>query len=182
MLAAMRIHMSFLVSLCVAVPGWHTAAAMPSLQGGGARPVEPQPQQKGGATTAPASRPAASRPAEKGEKVTSGPIELRLTLPESGGKKVALLEVKVAPGYHVYAPGTEEGLPVTVELVPGGGIEAAGKPKFPAAKGGHLSGTFQVEIPFKGSAQQVEVVFGFQACDEQVCYPPVKGVKVRARP
>jgi hypothetical protein len=173
MLPAMRSHI-FLVSLIAVVSGCgpEDPARTPAASEGPLDLRSPD----GGATTAPAgSRPAASA------KVTRGPVELGLAVAEAGGKKVAVLDVQVAPGHHLYAPGSDEGIPISVEVAPGTGIEAAGKPQFPAAEGGHLSGAFRIEIPIKGAGREVEVIFGFQACDEQVCYPPVKGVQVRAR-
>jgi hypothetical protein len=61
-------------------------------------------------------------------------------------------------------------------------VEAAAKPTFPKGEAkGHLTGAFKVEIPVKGKGKELEVLFGYQACDEQVCFPPVKGVKVRCK-
>jgi hypothetical protein len=177
MLPAMRSHI-FLVSLIAVVSG--CGPEDPARTAGASEGPRDLRSQDGVATPAPDTAPAGSRPAA-GAKVTRGPVELGLAVTEAGGKKVAVLDVQVAPGHHLYAPGSEEGIPISVELAPGTGIEAAGKPQFPAAEGGHLSGAFRIEIPIKGDGSEVEVIFGFQACDEQLCYPPEKGVKVRAR-
>jgi hypothetical protein len=107
-----------------------------------------------------------------------------------GGSRVTLLlEVTLAPGMHVYAPGVEGGyIPVKWELT--GGAKAS-EPQWPASKVLRLEAIKETVPVYEGSltvrrdvtfAQQkvlqaqgakVEGTFRYQACDAKECYPPV---------
>jgi hypothetical protein len=82
------------------------------------------------------------------------------------------IEVKVQPGYHLYPPGSQEGVPIAVELDPRSAFAAAGP--LVAPRRPHLEGTVRLELPLqrKGPGDALVARFTWQACDEQMCFPP----------
>lgn len=85
---------------------------------------------------------------------------------------VAHLEVTVAPGYHVYAPTTEEGIPLSIQLPEESPFRMKSPTKFPESPDGHLNGRFNVELPLEGKGDQLELVVAYQACESQICLMP----------
>jgi len=103
-----------------------------------------------------------------------------------GGKVSLTLDVTPKPGIHVYAPGTQDFIPIELKL--------DAKPEFKAGKTAYPKsemmtfGDEKVPVfqkPFKltndvtiaksakaGSTVNVSGTVHLQACDDKVCYPP----------
>ena len=103
-----------------------------------------------------------------------------------GGKLSLFVDVTPKPGIHVYAPGSDDYIPVSVKLEPAAEIKA-GKLAYPKAE----MMTFASEKvpvfqkPFRlmqevtilgtlkpGAIVPVKGTVDYQACDDSVCYPP----------
>jgi thiol:disulfide interchange protein DsbD len=110
--------------------------------------------------------------------------------PEINGKagmKVALfVDVTPKPGIHVYAPGTNDYIPITVKLTAQPAIKA-GKITYPKSeivsiadekvpvfqKPFRLTQDVTVDKSAKsGSTVVVAGTVSYQACDDKVCFPP----------
>jgi DsbC/DsbD-like thiol-disulfide interchange protein len=104
----------------------------------------------------------------------------------AGGKLMLFVDVSPKPGIHVYAPGTENYIPITVKLNAQPELKA-GKVAYPKSE----TMTFADEKvpvfqkPFRltqevtldktakpGSSVTVAGTVNYQACDDRVCYPP----------
>jgi thioredoxin:protein disulfide reductase len=103
-----------------------------------------------------------------------------------GGKVALTLDVTPKPGIHVYAPGTQDFIPIELKLDANPEFKA-GKTAYPKSElmtfGDEKVPVFQK--PFKltndvtlaksakaGSAVIVSGSVHLQACDDKVCYPP----------
>jgi DsbC/DsbD-like thiol-disulfide interchange protein len=104
----------------------------------------------------------------------------------AGAKLSLFVDVAPKPGIHVYAPGSNDYIPITVKLNPQAQIKA-GKVAYPKSE----MMTFADEKvpvfqkPFRltqdvtldksakpGSTVTVAGTVSYQACDDRVCYPP----------
>ena len=104
----------------------------------------------------------------------------------AGAKLALFVDVTPKPGIHVYAPGTENYIPITVKLKAQPEIKA-GKVAYPKSE----TMTFADEKvpvfqkPFRltqdvtldksakaGSTVTVSGIVNYQACDDRVCYAP----------
>ena len=104
----------------------------------------------------------------------------------AGAKLALIVDVTPKPGIHVYAPGTENYIPITVKLNAQPEIKA-GKVAYPKSE----TMTFADEKvpvfqkPFRltqdvtldksakaGSTVTVSGIVNYQACDDRVCYAP----------
>lgn len=104
----------------------------------------------------------------------------------AGAKLALFVDVTPKPGIHVYAPGSNDYIPITVKLNPLAAVKA-GKVAYPKSE----MMTFADEkvpvfqTPFRltqaitidksaptGSTIQVSGTVHYQACDDRVCYPP----------
>ena len=104
----------------------------------------------------------------------------------AGAKLALFVDVTPKPGIHVYAPGTENYIPITVKLNAQPEIKA-GKVAYPKSE----TMTFADEKvpvfqkPFRltqdvtldksakaGSTVTVSGIVNYQACDDRVCYAP----------
>jgi DsbC/DsbD-like thiol-disulfide interchange protein len=105
----------------------------------------------------------------------------------TAGAKVELsLDVTPKPGIHVYAPGNEDYIPITVKLAPVADAKA-GKLTYPKAESALIANE-KVQVfqhPFRltqeitldkaakpGSTVVVAGTVNYQACDDKVCFPP----------
>jgi hypothetical protein len=113
-----------------------------------------------------------------------------------GGQHIILsLEVRLKPGYHVYAPGVKEDyIPIQWGMAPSDGWEA-GSPSYPPAKkervagdpdlvpvySGHFRITRELALgaepqlkPLAGPNAEIIVkgFFRYQACTAELCFPP----------
>ena len=110
--------------------------------------------------------------------------------PEVSGKagaKVALfVDVTPKPNIHVYAPGNEFYIPITVKLNPQADVKA-GKLAYPKSEMATIADervsvfqkpfrlTQEVEVgkaAKPGSSIVVAGTVNYQACDDKVCFPP----------
>jgi DsbC/DsbD-like thiol-disulfide interchange protein len=103
-----------------------------------------------------------------------------------GAKVELFVEVTPKPGIHVYAPGNEDYIPITVKLTPQAEAKA-GKLTYPKAETA-LIASEKVQVfqrPFRltqeitvdksaapGSTVVVAGTVNYQACDDKVCFPP----------
>jgi DsbC/DsbD-like thiol-disulfide interchange protein len=115
--------------------------------------------------------------------IQTSPAEVNGT---AGGKVALFVDVTPKPGIHVYAPGTDNYIPITVKLNAAPEIKA-GKVAYPKSE----TMTFADEKvpvfqkPFRltqdvtidksakaGSTVTVSGTVNYQACDDRVCYAP----------
>ena len=115
--------------------------------------------------------------------VVAAPADASAT---TGGKVTLFVDVTPKPGIHVYAPGTENYIPITVKLEPSAAIKP-GKLTYPKAE----TMTFADEKvpvfhkPFRltqeitldksaaaGTTLSVAGTVNLQACTDRICYPP----------
>jgi DsbC/DsbD-like thiol-disulfide interchange protein len=110
---------------------------------------------------------------------------------KAGGSADAVVTVKIADGYHVNAnPPSEPALkPTEVEIAPSNGI-ASHKATYPTAITKKFpfsekplavyekQAIIRVKLKAAGNAakgmQTINGVIRYQACDDEVCYPPTK--------
>lgn len=104
----------------------------------------------------------------------------------AGAKLSLFVDVTPKPGIHVYAPGSNDYIPITVKLTPQAEVKF-GKVAYPKSE----TMTFADEKvpvfqkPFRltqditldksakaGSTVTVAGTVNYQACDDRVCYPP----------
>jgi len=104
------------------------------------------------------------------------------------GAKVSLaVDVTPKPNIHVYAPGSKDYIPITLQLDQKSGIKAAGKLTYPKSEtmtfGDDRVAVFQkpfrltqdVTLPKSSKPGTTATVTGtvhLQACDDRVCFPP----------
>ena len=105
---------------------------------------------------------------------------------KAGAKTVLFVDVTPKPGIHVYAPGNQDYIPITVKLSPQSAVKP-GKLAYPKADIATIADekVAVFEKPFRltqdvtldksakpGSTVAVAGTVNFQACDDRVCYPP----------
>ena len=105
---------------------------------------------------------------------------------KAGAKLALFVDVTPKPGIHVYAPGTNDYIPITVKLNAQPAIKA-GKITYPKSEIVSIADekvpVFQK--PFRltqevslgkgakpGATMAVTGTVSYQACDDKVCYPP----------
>ena len=105
---------------------------------------------------------------------------------KAGAKLDLFVDVTPKPGIHVYAPGNEDYIPITVKLTPLADAKA-GKLTYPKAESALIANE-KVQVfqkPFRltqevavdksakpGSTVVVAGTVNYQACDDKVCFPP----------
>ncbi len=110
--------------------------------------------------------------------IEKGPVKLAVTARHDAGVVVARVAVTVAPGFHLYAPPRSPEIAVDVGPAPESGYVLEHPPRFPPSADGLLRGSFMIEVPLKGNASRVDLLVGFQVCNDQVCLPPVSDLKL----
>jgi DsbC/DsbD-like thiol-disulfide interchange protein len=111
------------------------------------------------------------------------------TVTAAAAKRLSLyVDVTPKPDMHVYSPGQEGYIAVTLTLDAGGPVAAAGKAKFPAGEKYFMPALNETQLvyskPFR-IAQDVTIKPGapagpvtlkgslrYQACDDKICYLP----------
>ena len=111
------------------------------------------------------------------------PVRAALTVEDAGnGNRVAVLRVKIHPGYHIYATvgGADPFLPTEVEFALPAGWEIAGDLQLPSFKGYNSTTTiyegdlvFRQEIKGQGTGT-VRCTLSYQCCDVHICFPPAE--------
>jgi DsbC/DsbD-like thiol-disulfide interchange protein len=105
---------------------------------------------------------------------------------KAGEKIMLFVDVTPKPGIHVYAPGNEDYIPITVKVAAQPEVKA-GKLAYPKAETATIADE-KVQVfqkPFRltqeialdksakpGSTVVVAGTVNFQACDDKVCFPP----------
>lgn len=99
------------------------------------------------------------------------------------GKVSARMVVRVAPGYHVYAPSTKEphAIKLAVSLPEGSPLRWRETPSLPAPPRGTISGRFAQDLALEGDTDQLSLLATYQACSEKACLLPVTGQVVTAK-
>ena len=100
------------------------------------------------------------------------------------GEVVLAIDVRPAPGIHVYAPGNDDYIPVSVSIDPSPAV-APSAPRYPASEpfvfGASkevlrvYSKPFRIRQPLKVTVASDVTVAGtltYQACNDKVCFPP----------
>jgi thiol:disulfide interchange protein DsbD len=105
---------------------------------------------------------------------------------QAGGKLALSVEVTPKPGIHVYAPGSNDYIPITVKLNPQTQLKV-GKVAYPKSeimtfadekvpvfeKPFRLTQDVTLDKSLKpGASVNVAGTVHYQACDDRVCYPP----------
>ena len=91
-----------------------------------------------------------------------------------------MLKVKVAPGYHVYAPNSRQTAMAVfaVRLPRDSAFTFVEAPAIPTPAGGNISGHFSVPLKLRGAGKRVTMLVDYQACTAQFCLQPVAGRQV----
>ena len=104
----------------------------------------------------------------------------------AGAKIDLFVDVTPKPGIHVYAPGNNDYIPITVKLAPQSEVKA-GKVTYPKAdiatiadeKVAVFQKPFRLTQPITldkaakpGSTVVLAGTVSYQACDDKVCFPP----------
>lgn len=80
------------------------------------------------------------------------------------------LEVRVEPGFYVFAPGATEGLPVEVTLADSD-TELSGL-NYPESSGGRLSGVFHITAELSRPVSSAAIAVRVQPCNGLQCLRP----------
>jgi len=115
--------------------------------------------------------------------IVAAPAEVSGT---AGTKLALFVDVTPKPGMHVYAPGNEDYIPITVKLSPVAEIKP-GKVAYPKSevmmladekvsvfqKAFRLTQDVTLDKSAKpGATITIAGTVNYQACDDKVCYPP----------
>ncbi|MHC4974863.1 MAG: hypothetical protein ACYTG3_21315 [Planctomycetota bacterium] len=114
---------------------------------------------------------AAQQPLE----VAGMPAEAPLTLWASASPEALTLDVRMTPGWHLYATDVGGGRPVAVTMERRSDFVARGALVVPAGKEGKLLGAFRLVLPLKkkGRGSAIACRFDFMACDPLRCLTPM---------
>jgi DsbC/DsbD-like thiol-disulfide interchange protein len=107
---------------------------------------------------------------------------------QPGGTMTIVVQVKIAPTWHIYAADADQGtsIPTTLKLKLPKGIAAKGEWSYPqATKSRDVEGSiYEGELTFRRTLNvasdvstgplEVACEFGYQACDPFMCRPPAK--------
>ncbi len=104
----------------------------------------------------------------------------------AGSKVMLFVDVTPRPGIHVYAPGNQDYIPITVKLTPNPDLKP-GKLAYPKSETATIADE-KVSVyqkPFRltqdvtlaksarsGTTVAVQGTVNYQACDDKVCFPP----------
>ena len=113
--------------------------------------------------------------AQEPVKVADLPAEAPLTLAVSASTEALTLDVKMKPGWYLYAADVGGGQPVSMTIDPGSDFVARGALVLPNAKEGKLQGAFRLVLRLKknGPGNAIACRFDFMACDPLQCLPPM---------
>ena len=86
------------------------------------------------------------------------------------------IRVDLKDQWHLYAPGSTAGVPITVKALENSDYELSGEITVPQNDRGEISGTAVVRVPIrrKRSGNRLSVEFGYQACDARTCLLPAR--------
>ena len=117
----------------------------------------------------------ATAAAQQPLEVAGMPAEAPLTLFASASPEALTLDVKMRPGWHLYAVDVGGGRPVSVTMERRSDFVARGALVVPAGEEGKLLGAFRLVLPLKkkGRGNAIACRFDFMACDPLRCQPPM---------
>ncbi|MHC4410827.1 MAG: protein-disulfide reductase DsbD domain-containing protein [Planctomycetota bacterium] len=103
------------------------------------------------------------------------PADAPFSIWASASSDSLTLDVRMKPGWHMYAADVGGGQPVSVKLEPRSDFIARGALVVPAGKDGKLEGAFRLVLPLKkkGGGHAIAGRFEFMACDPLLCLPPM---------
>jgi hypothetical protein len=101
-------------------------------------------------------------------RTESGPVTVTVHAQRDGNDVDVTISFSIQSGFHLYAPGATDGIPVTIE--PRSDHEVVSGPLYPDAQ--HLAGHVDVPLRLRGTAEEIELAVQVQACDEQSCTQP----------
>lgn len=103
------------------------------------------------------------------------PADAPLTLWASASPDALTIDVRLQPGWHLYATDVGGGQPVTVTMERRSGFVARGALVVPEGEEGKLVGAFRLVLPLKkkGRGATIAARFDFIACDPLECLPPI---------
>lgn len=103
------------------------------------------------------------------------PANAPLTLSASASNDELTLDVKMKPGWHLYAKDVGGGEPVSVTIEEGAAFTARKPLVVPKGTAGKLTGAFRLVLPLKrsGPRDALKARFAFMACDPIECLPPM---------
>ena len=110
------------------------------------------------------------------ETITSKPatgrrVRAALRTEDRDGRVSLMVEIGVEPDWHVYAPGSDDGLPVSL-TVPAESALRLNDVRFPETADRHLSGTFTIEADIDTLPSHGTIHLRTQACSGQTCEAP----------
>ncbi len=93
------------------------------------------------------------------------------------------LDLSIAAGFHAYVRDVGGGGPVSLELDPACGYEAAGELVLPESGDGRVTGraTWRLPLRAKGAGGELRATAWLQVCDELMCHAPER-VELTGRP
>jgi hypothetical protein len=96
------------------------------------------------------------------------------------GKVSGELKVRIAPGFHIYAPNSKQAAKTVfaVRLPENSPITFDVMPVIPTPASGNISGHFTMPLKLKGLGKRFTVLVDYQACTEQFCLQPVTGKEI----
>jgi len=108
-------------------------------------------------------------------EIAGMPVEAPFTIWASASPEALTLDVKLKPGWHMYAADVGGGQPVSVSMERGSDFVARGALVVPPGKDGKLLGGFRLVLPLKkkGRGDSVAGRFDFIACDALQCLEPM---------
>ncbi|MFI9504168.1 thioredoxin family protein [Nocardia sp. NPDC052566] len=86
-------------------------------------------------------------------------------------RATAYLTLHIADGYHLNAPGTDNGLPITIDTAPDTGWHID-ESTYPATEDAHLTGTTLIAVDLTGAAADLTLNIRLQACRDDTCFTP----------
>ena len=81
----------------------------------------------------------------------------------------SILVLQIPPGYHGYAPGATDGLPL--QLTVGAGLTQVSEPELSSGDE-HLTGSVSVLLSLEGGGDVLDLSVRVQLCDDLTCYAP----------
>lgn len=115
------------------------------------------------------SRLEPARPLAPAEKPASTEASATMGAARYDDRVKVMIMMNIPPGFHAYAPGSDEGLPLTV--LPDAGFELVDEIQV-HSNDGHISGGAAVMFSVKGAGDELSLSLRLQLCDSLTCLMP----------